>query len=236
LLFIDFRKSFSREIYQWAVSLQFVPTLLKTVTVTGAASFGFILVLLLTLLFGRVYCSVLCPLGIFQDVVSWFSGKTKKKRKYKYSKAWTIVRYTILAIVVIPLLFGSITLVTILDPYSLFGRISTTLLKPVVVLVNNMIAAGFAKADIYNFLYRYDIVAVLPGIFIVTTIFLAGIILAALCVADFIATRFVRWGPFWALYPNLQFSKLSSTRIIAPNVQNAHGYANLSALTLSPRR
>ena len=179
LLFIDFRKTFPKEVYQWAVSLQFVPTLLKTITVTGAASFGFIVVLILTLLFGRIYCSVLCPLGIFQDFVSWFAGKTKKKSKYKYSKAWTILRYSILALVLIPILFGSITLVTLLDPYSLFGRISTTLFKPVVVVVNNVFAAGFAKADIYNFLYRYDIVPVLPGILIINTIFLAGIVLAA---------------------------------------------------------
>ncbi len=178
LLFVDFRKSFSKEVYQWAVSLQFVPTLLKTITVTGAASFGFIVVLLLTIFFGRVYCSVLCPLGIFQDFVSWLSGKTKKKRRYKYHKAWTIVRYSLLALVLIPLIFGSITLVTLLDPYSLFGRISTTLFKPVVVVVNNIFAGGLAKADIY-WLYRYDLVAVLPGILIVTTIFFAGIILAA---------------------------------------------------------
>ena len=81
LLFIDFRKSFSKEFYQWAVSLQFVPSLLKTITVSGVVGFGFIAVLLLTLLFGRVYCSILCPLGILQDFISWVSGKTKKKKE-----------------------------------------------------------------------------------------------------------------------------------------------------------
>lgn len=104
--------------------------------------------------------------------------KPEKKRKYKYSKAWTIVRYTILAVVIVPLLFGSITMVTLLDPYSLFGRISTTLFKPAVVLVNNIFAGGLAKADVY-WLYRYDLVTVLPGVLIVTTIFFAGIILAS---------------------------------------------------------
>ena len=179
LLFIDFRKSFPKEVYEWAVSLQFVPSLLKTISVSGVVAFGFIIVLLLTILFGRVYCSMLCPLGIFQDFVSWLSGKTKKKRKYKYQKAWTILRYTLLAIAVLPLLFGSITLVTLLDPYSLFGRISTTLFKPVVVVFNNLFAAGFAKADIYNWLYRYDMVPVPSAILIITTFFMAGIVLAA---------------------------------------------------------
>src|SRR5665647_80753 len=175
LLFIDFRKSFSKDFYQWAVSLQFVPSLLKSITVPGVALVGLLVVLVLTLLFGRVYCSVLCPLGVLQDFISWISGKRNKKRRYKYHKAWTIGRYSLLVLVLLPLLFGSITMVTLLDPYSLFGRIATILFKPVVVVVNNVFAAGFAKADIYNWLYRYDMVPVHPAILIITTIFLAGI-------------------------------------------------------------
>ena len=103
--FIDFRKSFSKEDYSLAVFFQFVPSLIRNITVSGIVDFGVLLVLILTILFGRIYCSVLCPLGIFQDVVSWLSGKTsggtksKKKRKYKYHKAWTILRYSLLALV-----------------------------------------------------------------------------------------------------------------------------------------
>lgn len=174
-VFIDFRKSFSEEFYQWAVSLQFVPGLLKAITLPGMAALGLVFVLLLTVLYGRVYCAALCPLGILQDVVSWISGKTMKKRRYKFHKAWTIGRYSLLAIVLIPLLFGSITLVTLLDPYSLFGRIATILFKPVVVVVNNIFAAGFAQADIYNWLYRYDLIPVHPVVLGVTSIFLGGI-------------------------------------------------------------
>jgi ferredoxin len=179
LLFIDFRKSFSPEFYQWAVSLQFVPTLLRTITVTGVWAFGFAIVLVLTLLFGRVYCSVLCPLGVFQDFISWISGKTKKKRRYKYHKAWRIGRNLILSIVLLPLLFGSITLVTLLDPYSLFGRIATTVFKPVAVMLNNILAAGFAKLDIYSLLYGYDLIPVHPAILVITTLVLTGIVVAS---------------------------------------------------------
>jgi ferredoxin len=175
LLFIDFRKSFSPDFYPVVVFLQFIPSLLKTITISGAIDFGFVIVLLLTILFGRVYCSILCPLGILQDVISWISGKARKKSKYKYCKAWTILRYSLLALVLLPLLFSSITLVTLLDPYSLFGRISTNLFKPIVVVVNNVFSAGFAKADIYNWLYRYDMVAVHPAILVITTLFFAFI-------------------------------------------------------------
>jgi len=185
LVFIDFRKSFSKDFYSLAVFFQFVPSLLRNITVSGVIDFGAILVLILTIFFGRVYCSVLCPLGIFQDVVSWISGKTSgmsksmKKRKYKYHKAWTILRYSLLAVVILPLLFGSITMVTLLDPYSLFGRIATTLLKPVVVVANNIFAAGLARADIYSLFYRYDMIWVPPVLLIISTLFMAGIILTA---------------------------------------------------------
>ena len=45
--------------------------------------------LLLTLLFGRVYCSAICPMGIYQDTVAWLSKRVNKKKRYHYSKAKT---------------------------------------------------------------------------------------------------------------------------------------------------
>ncbi|MCE1198603.1 MAG: 4Fe-4S binding protein [Marinilabiliales bacterium] len=177
LLFVDFRKSFSKEVYNWAVSLQLVPAVLKSVTAAGGVTIGAILLLALTLLFGRVYCSFLCPLGIFQDVVSRIGGRIRKKSKYKFSKAFTYLRISLLVLVLLPLLAGSISLVTLLDPYSLFGRISTTLFKPLLVWVNNLFAAGFAKADIYNWLYRYDMIPVHPVLLMLTTLFAAGVLL-----------------------------------------------------------
>jgi len=73
---------------------------------------------LLTLVFGRLYCSVICPLGIFQDLVLAF----KKKRKYKYGKALNILRYSALALFVAALAFGIHFAAVLLDPYSAYGR------------------------------------------------------------------------------------------------------------------
>ena len=36
--------------------------------------------ILITLLLGRIYCSTICPMGIFQDIVTWISKKTAKKK------------------------------------------------------------------------------------------------------------------------------------------------------------
>ena len=82
--------------------IQFVPALL-------AGSFGIVLILLVaTLLFGRIYCSVICPLGVFQDAISWVSGKRKKNR-FRYSPAMKWLRYGVLAVFIIAMIVGSVS-------------------------------------------------------------------------------------------------------------------------------
>ena len=67
-LFLDFTGTIHAWL-GWTAKIQFLPALLAlNVGVTVA-------LVLLTLLFGRVYCSVICPLGVFQDIVSWISGR-----------------------------------------------------------------------------------------------------------------------------------------------------------------
>ena len=73
LLFLDFTGTIHAWL-GWMAKVQFLPALL-------AVNFGVVAALLvLTLIFGRVYCSVICPLGIMQDIISWIHGKTKKKK------------------------------------------------------------------------------------------------------------------------------------------------------------
>ena len=51
------------EWWGWMAGMQFLPSCL-------ALNFGAIaLILLLTFVFGRLYCSVICPLGVYQDLV-----------------------------------------------------------------------------------------------------------------------------------------------------------------------
>lgn len=93
LLFLDFT-GVTHCWLGWIAKMQFLPALL-------AVNIGVVSVLLvLTLLFGRVYCSVICPLGVFQDVVSWIAGKRKKNR-FSYSPAVSWLRYGMLGIFII---------------------------------------------------------------------------------------------------------------------------------------
>ncbi len=149
-IFIDFRQHLSTSSYRWITWLQIVPSVENFLIAAGILSSGFIISIVLTLLFGRVYCSMLCPLGIFQDVISFISKKIRKKKaRYKFSEAKNILRYSFLALAVIPLFFGSVTLLGLLDPYSNFGRIFSDLVKPLVMAGNNVLSELLIKVKVY---------------------------------------------------------------------------------------
>ena len=100
LLFLDFTGTIHAW-FGWLAKIQFLPSLL-------ALNVGVVIaLLLLTLVLGRVYCSVICPLGVFQDVISWISGKRKKKKmRFSYSPAVTWLRYGVFLLFVVLLVAG----------------------------------------------------------------------------------------------------------------------------------
>ncbi len=154
-LFVDFREVIPTVWADRLLFLQFVPSVIKFVTIPAVISAGFIVVLMLTALFGRVYCSWICPLGIFQDFISWVAKKVHIIKRYKFRKALDYLRYPILGLTVIALLFGSLFLLNLLDPYSSFGRIFSDIVRPGLILVNNGLAMVFEKFDWY-FLHRMN--------------------------------------------------------------------------------
>ncbi|MBE6239775.1 MAG: 4Fe-4S dicluster domain-containing protein [Bacteroidales bacterium] len=146
LLFLDFTGTIHAWL-GWMAKVQFLPAVL-------ALNFGIVAVLLiLTLLFGRVYCSVICPMGVMQDIISWIHGKTKKKNRFRfsYSPAKNWLRYTVLAIFIVALIAGIHSLVALIAPYSAYGRIAGNLLAPVYQLGNNFFAWIAERAGSYAF-------------------------------------------------------------------------------------
>ena len=102
----------------WAAKIQFLPAVLSLSLIAVA-------IIVVALLFGRIYCSVICPLGIMQDIYSWLGGKIKKNR-FSYVKEHKWLRYTVCAIFVVCLIFGFTPVITLLEPYGNFGRIVTS--------------------------------------------------------------------------------------------------------------
>ena len=146
LLFLDFTGA-AHAWLGWMAKVQFLPAVL-------ALNFGVVAILLvLTLLFGRVYCSVICPLGVMQDIISWIHGKTKKKNRFRfsYSPAINWLRYGVLALFIVALVAGLHSLVALVAPYSAYGRIASNLLAPVYQLGNNFLAWIAERAGSYAF-------------------------------------------------------------------------------------
>ena len=159
LLFLDFTGTLHHWV-GWMPKIQLLEAVLAVNVIVVAA------LVLLTLVLGRIYCSVICPLGILQDVFGWL-GKKQKKNRYSYSKEVKWLRYPVLVAFVVALLAGVGTVVQLLAPYSAFGRIATTLLQPVWKACNNLLAAVAEHVDSYAF---YHVDAIVPHIGLVTAI------------------------------------------------------------------
>ena len=147
-LFVDFTGT-AHHWFAWMPKLQLLEAILalNVVVIIG--------LVVLTLVFGRIYCSVICPLGIMQDIFGWL-GKKAKKNRYTYSKEMKWLRYPMLVVFVIALVAGVGTLFQLLAPYSAFGRIATNLLQPVWQAGNNVLASIAEHYDSYAF-YHSDI-------------------------------------------------------------------------------
>ena len=145
LLFLDFTGTLHNWL-SWLAKIQFLPAVMALNVVVVVA------LLLLTLVFGRIYCSIICPLGVFQDILARIR---RKKNKYTYSKEVKWLRYPVLVVFIIAAVAGIGSLFQLLAPYSAYGRIATMIFQPVWKAGNNVLALIAERADSYAF-YSID--------------------------------------------------------------------------------
>lgn len=171
-LFLDFTGTVHAWL-GWIAKIQFLPALLALNVAV------IVVLLLLTLLLGRVYCSVICPLGVFQDAVSWLHSRSKKgKNRFSYSPEIKWLRYTFLAILIIAFICGIGSIVALLAPYSSYGRIASNLFAPIYKWGNNLLALIAEHADSYAF-YSTDVwIKSLPTFIIAAVTFVVIVVLA----------------------------------------------------------
>ena len=148
LLFLDFTGTMHQWV-SWMPKIQFLEAVLALNVVVIAA------LILLTLIFGRMYCSVICPLGVMQDIIAWF-GKKARKNRYSYSKAKHGLRVLFFTLMLMSIVLGVSVIVQLLAPYSAFGRIATNLLQPLYIGGNNMLATIAEASDSYLF-YHHEV-------------------------------------------------------------------------------
>lgn len=105
----------------WAPKVQLLPAVLalNVVLVVG--------VLAVTLLIGRFYCAVVCPMGIFQDIFTWVHKVLFRKHKFTYRKPANWLRYVVLGLFVVLMVLGLNGVAVLIAPYSAYARMVTNL-------------------------------------------------------------------------------------------------------------
>lgn len=171
LLFLDVSGAVSAWL-GWTAKIHFIPAVL-------ALNMGVVIALVvLTLLLGRVYCSAVCPLGVMQDGIAWLGRRGRKRHfPYSYSPAVSWLRWSVFVIFVVALLAGIPPIYVLLEPYSAYGRIASSILAPVYAWFNNNLFAAWAEGhDSYVFSRTFIIFRGITFIVAVVTLLAVGVL------------------------------------------------------------
>ena len=105
---------------RWGVDFQAVPFALRRPLVAIPA------IVILTLVFGRLYCESLCPFGALQSLFGWLRNPRRNVRRVctrrPQSRVQAAVRWTVLAVVAVWAACGLTGLAASVEPCSQFGR------------------------------------------------------------------------------------------------------------------
>lgn len=141
-LFVDFDTS-SGHWWDWFKFTQLIPALF------AVSAVSIIVLVAITLLFGRIYCSSICPLGILQDIIGRiqmiFLPKRKRNSRFVYSEGFPWLRYTVFVAFFVAMFIGIVhvgvrTWASLVEPYSAYGRIASSFFAPVWDWGNNILA------------------------------------------------------------------------------------------------
>jgi len=179
LLFVDIYRLFSSEYYSTILFFQFIPSLIQFINSNDFAVEGFILIILLTILLGRIYCSSMCPLGALMDIITNLRFKYFKRKKYSYKRPNNYLRYSVLSITAGFWIFGFLSFLTLLDPFSIFGRIVNTIIMPMLILLNNLLTSVLETFGIYT-LINIDYFAIPWAVLTLSVVYLLTIVIFAM--------------------------------------------------------
>lgn len=118
------------------INLQFFPALIRAPLISAV-------IIILTFVFGRIYCSSVCPLSTVQDI---FIGR---KKKFTYSRLKITVRYFIPLVSFFLLIAGFPSIASMADPYSLSGRIMLAFNRIIIMPLIRLIGLIFRQFSVY---------------------------------------------------------------------------------------
>ena len=125
-----------------------VPCLLSKMQIIPAiaacATVWLIVWLVTTVIFGRIYCSTVCPTGALIDLFSFVLRS--RKSHFSYCPPSGRLRLSVLVIAVLCTLFGVTAIIALLDPYSAFARIVAASLRPLSIGLTGLFTAAATLA------------------------------------------------------------------------------------------
>lgn len=151
-LFLDLTGRIPGGAVDGVLYLQPTPSLVRFAGAAGWAAAGFLVVLVVTLVFGRVFCSTVCPLGTLQDAIirlaNWDRARHRRVQ-FRYRRPRRLIGYGLLGGVAAAALGGLLLPLAQLDPFSHFGRILGLLVRPLVIGLNNLLVRALESAGSY---------------------------------------------------------------------------------------
>ena len=104
---------------EWGLLLksQYAPSAMRSIALSATLSIAVTVILtIITFFAGRFYCSLLCPLGTWQELVTFVPAKCGSRKDYR--KTRLLIAGAVFGSLVVSCNLGFL----LLDPYSLFGR------------------------------------------------------------------------------------------------------------------
>ncbi|MBU0927134.1 MAG: 4Fe-4S dicluster domain-containing protein [Spirochaetes bacterium] len=184
------------------VSTQLFPAAARLLAGSAiAGSAAAIVVIALSALFGRVYCSTLCPLGAAQDAAA-AAGHKGGRRPYAYARGRPLLRAAAFVAVAVGLSLGAGSYAAIVDPYSLSGRFVRYAARPAIQAVAGLASAAARAFGAYlrvapdAFDPKAALVATVPVLLVLGAAFLRGRPFCdSLCPVGAVLGVLNRWAP-----------------------------------------
>lgn len=150
LIFTDFYRIIPARFSGALLFPQFIPSLLSFSVKASIAGTGFIIVILLTFISGRIYCSFICPLGFSQDIFIRAGNRIRREHTKEYSEPHYIIFYSLLSVSILSFAISGTILILWIDPFSIFGRFITYAASYPLIEINNSLASLLIKKNIFS--------------------------------------------------------------------------------------
>ncbi len=189
---------------------QILPVIVNVFATGAAVSLAAVIIIFaLTLVFGRVYCSSLCPFGTLQDIFIFLRGKTQKKRRFKYYRPLNWLRYPlpVAALIVSFIITGGLVIFSLFEPFGNFGRIAADVFKPGYAFFHNSAGQLLEKNGIF-FLAKLEMHPMNPAVFYISVLLLVVIFLLSFFFSRFFCNTLCPSGAILSIIARVSFFKI----------------------------